>query len=85
MSRQAETQPSPPGLTSSAAWRTVLVLAGALTALRLAALFLTPLELYPDEAQYWLWSRTLDWGYVSKPPMIAWLIAATTRIGGLET
>ena len=48
----------------------------ALTALRLAALFATPLELYPDEAQYWLWSRTLDWGYYSKPPMIAWLIWA---------
>ena len=82
MSRQVETQPNPPGLTSAAAWRALLVLAGALTVLRLAALFLTPLELYPDEAQYWLWSRTLDWGYVSKPPMIAWLIAATTRIGG---
>ena len=31
-------------------------------------------ELYPDEAQYWLWSRTLDFGYFSKPPMVAWTI-----------
>ena len=82
MNRQAEPQSRPPGLTGAAAWRVVLVMATGLTLLRLAALFLTPLELYPDEAQYWLWSRALDWGYVSKPPMIAWLIAATTRIGG---
>jgi len=63
-------------------WRAVVMITAALTALRLAALFATPLELYPDEAQYWLWSRTLDWGYYSKPPMIAWLIWGTTRIGG---
>lgn len=59
-----------------------LALVGVLTAARLATLFATPLELYPDEAQYWLWSRTLDWGYYSKPPMVAWLIALTTAIGG---
>ena len=55
---------------------------GAVTAARVSCLFLTPLELYPDEAQYWAWSRHLAWGYFSKPPMIAWLIAATTAIGG---
>ena len=54
----------------------------ALTVLRLVALFLTPLELYPDEAQYWLWSRRLAFGYFSKPPVVAWLIAATTALGG---
>jgi 4-amino-4-deoxy-L-arabinose transferase-like glycosyltransferase len=53
-----------------------------LTLARLVALFLTPLELYPDEAQYWLWSRELAFGYFSKPPMIAWLIWATTKVGG---
>ena len=46
------------------------------------ALFVTPLELYPDEAQYWLWSRSLHWGYVSKPPLIAWLIWLSTALGG---
>ena len=45
-------------------------------------LFVTPIELYPDEAQYWLWSRALHWGYVSKPPLIAWLIRLTTALGG---
>ena len=54
----------------------------ALTLLRLVVLFVTPLELYPDEAQYWLWSRRLSFGYFSKPPMVAWLIAFTTGLGG---
>ena len=62
--------------------RTAILLTAALTLARLVALFRTPLELYPDEAQYWLWSRTLDVGYYSKPPMIAWAIWATTAIGG---
>lgn len=53
-----------------------------LTALRLWVLFASPLDLYPDEAQYWLWSRTLDFGYYSKPPMVAWSIRATTLVGG---
>ena len=64
------------------AWRLTLWLVGVLTVLRLLALFATPFELYPDEAQYWLWSRELAFGYFSKPPMIAWLIWATTGIGG---
>jgi len=63
-------------------WRATILITAALTVVRLVALFATPLELYPDEAQYWLWSRTLDWGYYSKPPMVAWLIWATTTIGG---
>ena len=54
----------------------------AVTGLRVLQLFLSPLELYPDEAQYWLWSRTLAFGYYSKPPMIAWAIRAATAIGG---
>ena len=76
----ADNASSAPG--AGAYWRGALLLALGLTAVRLTALFATPLELYPDEAQYWLWSRTLDWGYFSKPPMIAWTIWATTAIGG---
>lgn len=68
--------------TQARAWRLTLILVGVLTILRVVALFTTPLELYPDEAQYWLWSRHLDFGYFSKPPVIAWLIWGTTRIGG---
>ena len=62
--------------------RIALALTVGLTIVRTFVLFVTPLELHPDEAQYWLWSRQLDWGYFSKPPLIAWIIAATTAIGG---
>lgn len=60
------------------AWRWALWLVFGLTLARLIVLFVTPLELYVDEAQYWLWSRTPGLGYVSKPPMIAWLIRLST-------
>ncbi|HEY7675670.1 MAG TPA: glycosyltransferase family 39 protein, partial [Candidatus Methylomirabilis sp.] len=39
-------------------------------------------ELSPEEAQYWDWSRRLDWSYYSKGPGIAYLIALATRLGG---
>lgn len=35
-----------------------------------------------DEAHYWEWSRRLDWSYYSKGPLVAYLIAASTRLGG---
>lgn len=41
-----------------------------------------PLSLGPDEAQYWTWSQALDFGYFSKPPGIAYQIAATTSLIG---
>jgi 4-amino-4-deoxy-L-arabinose transferase-like glycosyltransferase len=63
-------------------WRFALAATLLVTGLRVFAIFSTPLELYPDEAQYWLWSRTLEAGYFSKPPMIAWVIHLTTAIGG---
>lgn len=39
-------------------------------------------ELSPDEAQYWTWSKQLDWGYYSKPPGIAWQIWMGTQFFG---
>lgn len=53
-----------------------------LTALRIAALWISPLELVFDEAQYWSWSRDLTFGYFTKPPLIAWAIAGTTAVCG---
>ena len=70
------------GMDERRAWLFAATLIGVLTVARLVTLFVTPIGLYPDEAQYWLWSRVLDWGYFSKPPMIAWLIRATTALGG---
>ena len=38
-----------------------------------------------DEAEYWAWSRRLDWSYFSRGPLIAWLIRlATEAFGGLS-
>jgi 4-amino-4-deoxy-L-arabinose transferase-like glycosyltransferase len=39
-------------------------------------------ELVPDEAYYWVWSRQLAAGYLDHPPMVAWMIAVTTRLFG---
>ena len=47
----------------------------------LVVLFAAP-ELGPDETQYWHWAQTPAWGYFSKPPLIAWAIAASTAIFG---
>jgi len=59
----------------------VLILGGLLT-LRVILLFLAPWGLHGDEAQYWAWSQEPAFGYFSKPPMIAWVIGATTSIFG---
>jgi 4-amino-4-deoxy-L-arabinose transferase-like glycosyltransferase len=56
-----------------------LVLLGTL--LNLAYLFNhCPLDLSPDESHYWEWSRHLDYGYYSKPPGIAWVIAGAVQL-----
>ena len=68
-------------LPSSAGGRFALF-ALVITALRIVALIISPAELGPDEAQYWVWSRTPDFGYFSKPPMIAWVIGLTTSVFG---
>ena len=41
-----------------------------------------PLDLGPDEAHYWDWSRRLDMSYYSKGPMIAYLIFFGTSLFG---
>ncbi len=40
------------------------------------------IDLSTEEAQYWLWSKHLDWSYYSKPPLIAYLNAISTSILG---
>ena len=63
------------------AWRVLVI--GSLIRLLYAAIH--PMNLAGDEAYYWEWSRRLDWGYFSKPPGIAWLMALVTSIGGDHT
>lgn len=64
------------------AWLWTLAALIGLAGARFAIVALTDLNLGPDEAQYWTWSKDLDFGYYSKPPLIAWIIAGTTAICG---
>lgn len=57
-------------------------LIGIITIVRVIILFVTPLELHPDEAQYWWWSQLPALGYFSKPPLTAWIIHITTALLG---
>lgn len=60
-------------------------LAVALTALRIISLVFGHPDLGPDEGQYWFWSKTPDFGYYSKPPLVAWsILATTTALGDSE-
>lgn len=60
-----------------------LILAlGALLAVRLLALVFNKTDLFFDEAQYWAWSVEPAFGYYSKPPLIAWIIALATGVCG---
>jgi hypothetical protein len=63
-------------------FRIALLIVGVVTFLRLMWLAGQPIDLYPDEAQYWIWAQKFDFGYYSKPPMVAWLIWATTHLFG---
>src|SRR3954462_5818834 len=58
-----------------------LVLAAACGHLAYLALD-CPLDLAPDEAHYWDWSRHLDWSYYSKGPLVAYLIRAGCELAG---
>jgi 4-amino-4-deoxy-L-arabinose transferase-like glycosyltransferase len=60
----------------------LIVCLGALLAFRLAALHASAVDFVMDEAQYWTWSQDLDFGYFSKPPLIAWVIRGMTEVCG---
>jgi 4-amino-4-deoxy-L-arabinose transferase-like glycosyltransferase len=53
-----------------------------LLALRLIANAFAVTDLVFNEAQYWSWSRELELGYFSKPPLLAWLIRTTSELCG---
>lgn len=66
-----------------ASWPAVAALGVAyLFVLRLV--YIGQLELLPEEAYYWCYSRHLDVGYLDHPPMVAWLIWLSTRAGDTE-
>jgi 4-amino-4-deoxy-L-arabinose transferase-like glycosyltransferase len=52
------------------------------TLFRIFVVISSPFPLFFDEAQYWSWAQDLAFGYYSKPPVIAWVIAGTTAVCG---
>lgn len=61
-----------------------LALIAALTLWRLGWLLASDLELYVDEAQYWLWGQEMAAGAWSKPPLVGWLIRSANEITGSD-
>ncbi len=59
-----------------------LLILVALTVVRLIGLTYSEVDLFFDESQYWAWSRELAFGYFSKPPLLAWVIAGAEAICG---
>jgi len=65
-------------------WGKILTVAAAILLARIVYLvWLCPYDLAADEAQYWDWSRRLDWSYYSKGPAVAWLIAPSVKAFGI--
>jgi len=60
--------------------RLAIFLLFALTCYRLW--FITQMEMVPDEAYYWLWSKHLAASYRDKGPGVAWTIALGTELFG---
>jgi 4-amino-4-deoxy-L-arabinose transferase-like glycosyltransferase len=77
-------EPTQPRTAADAMWEWAIGITLLLTVLRLAAVRLSPLQLYADEAQYWAWSQHLAFGYFTKPPLVAWIIRLTTLMGDAE-
>ncbi|PWE32620.1 glycosyl transferase [Maritimibacter sp. 55A14] len=71
--------------SDSATIRMAVIAVLAITALRVLALAFSRMDLFVDEAQYWLWGQELAIGYYSKPPMVGWVIRAFTELGGSDT
>lgn len=62
--------------------RNTIIFVGVLTLWRL---YLSAgLQLHPDEAYYWLWSRHLDVGYFDHSPLVAYFIWFTTLLSKSE-
>ncbi len=53
-----------------------------ITVIRLIGLRYSVVDFFVDEAQYWDWSREFAFGYFSKPPLLAWIIAGANAVCG---
>lgn len=64
-------------------WRPVHLVLLGLAVLTLVRLwYATRLQLVPDEAYYWLWSKHLAASYRDKGPLVAWVIAVGRLLFG---
>jgi len=63
-------------------WLLLAALAIALIGVKAWLIRAAGVDLHYDEAQYWEWSRQLDWSYYSKGPLVAWLIALSESLFG---
>jgi dolichol-phosphate mannosyltransferase len=72
---------SPRRAAAHASWQTYIpgLVAYAVV---LRVLYGAQIELLPEEAYYWNYSRHLDFGYLDHPPMVAWLIRGGTWLFG---
>ena len=65
-----------------AAWLALSACVASIALLAMQALAAQRLELTFDEAYYTLWSRSLSFGYLDHPPMVALLIHVSTALFG---
>src|ERR1700709_1659459 len=69
-----------PGHAVRRQWLGVIALIAAMTAMRV--IYASVIELRPDEAYYWTWSKESALSFLDHPPMIAWFIRFGTAIFG---
>jgi 4-amino-4-deoxy-L-arabinose transferase-like glycosyltransferase len=74
--------PSGSAISPSRSFWTAALIVSALAIVRLVGLRFSTVDLFFDESQYWSWSQDLALGYFSKPPLLAWLIAAAEHLCG---
>ena len=79
---RAPTSPLRFHLETRRAFGLLAVLLIGLSVYRGLTLWGLDLGLYGDEAYYFTWSLEPAFGYFSKPPVVAWLIAGTTALLG---
>jgi hypothetical protein len=83
LSSDDESDSRSPG--SDAAQFRTLATAWMLVATLVRIVALKPVPLGNGEAYYFSWSRFLDWSYYDHPPLIAWLVRATTSLFGTSS
>ncbi len=78
----APAEPEPPGswLERTEGWWAPLVFLAVLAVVRVVLAKVPGLA--ADEAYYWVWGQQLDLGYYDHPPLVAWLIRASTTLLG---